>query len=606
MDAIPKPTDPLIGARLDGRYLLTGVLGRGGMGIVYEGVHEALGRPVAVKVLSAAIAAEEVVVQRFLREARIAAGLGHGNIVDVSDLGHLPDGRPYLVMPRISGISFSDLLSQYGPQSPARVVELLRGVASALDLVHAKGLIHRDVKPENLMFVVREDGSETVMLMDFGIAVLISPTAMRLTGEGVVCGTPAYLAPESARGEDADHRVDVYALATVAFELITGDLPFDAENPLRILPMKAFRDPPRLSDRGDRQFPDAVETVMARGLARLPEERFETAGAFVQALEFAVNPGAAKRASLRPETQMLAAPKPRRMTESSELPAGSSDEIELEESLHASEPAPAAPAIAAIEQMETQLTPRSAAVQTVAGSPGATANPSSMPPAPPRSRRGVVAVIAASGFVLAGLVFALVWKDPAAQPAPPPRAPAVTARKPAPAPVVAPVVAQPAAVQPEPVAPLQPESAVQAAAPEAIAAREPARVTKAARSRPAQTAPIPPVAAPSPSPVAPATRAGEPSAPARAAAAPTAETADALNKVAGQALLQGHLARAADLYTQATVRDPRSAAAWRGLGLTSERLGRTRDAIRAYRRALQLAPTGVQAESVRERLGQLQ
>src|SRR5687768_3034703 len=99
MDAIPKPTDPLIGARLDGRYLLTGVLGKGGMGVVYEGLHEALGRPVAVKVLSAAIAAEEVVVQRFLREARIAAGLGHGNIVDVSDLGHLPDGRPYLVMP---------------------------------------------------------------------------------------------------------------------------------------------------------------------------------------------------------------------------------------------------------------------------------------------------------------------------------------------------------------------------------------------------------------------------------------------------------------------------------------------------------------------------
>src|SRR6185295_13035216 len=100
---------------------------------------------------------------------------------------------------------------------PARVVSLLRGVANALDLVHAKGLVHRDVKPENLMHVVRADGSETVMLMDFGIATLLTAGAARLTAEGVVCGTPAYLAPESARGEDADHRADVYALATVAF-----------------------------------------------------------------------------------------------------------------------------------------------------------------------------------------------------------------------------------------------------------------------------------------------------------------------------------------------------------------------------------------------------
>ena len=218
----PKPEDPLIGMVLDERYLVTGKLGRGGMGIVYEGVHEQLGRAVAIKVLGAAIAAEEVVVKRFLREAQIASSLGHGNIVNVSDLGTLPDGRPYLVMPKIDGISFGKLLERRGPQSPARVAELLRGVASALDLVHAKGLIHRDVKPENLMYVVRADGSETVMLMDFGIATLVASDAARLTAEGVVCGTPAYLAPETARGEDADHRANVYALATVAFELMTG------------------------------------------------------------------------------------------------------------------------------------------------------------------------------------------------------------------------------------------------------------------------------------------------------------------------------------------------------------------------------------------------
>src|SRR4051794_4148642 len=153
MSFLPNTNEPLIGGRLDGRYRTTGVLCRGGMGIVYEGVHEQLGRAVAIKVLGPNTATDPVVVERFLREARIASGLGHGNIVDVSDLGRLPDGRPYLVMPKVHGADFATLLEREGPQLPARVAHLLRGAASALDLVHAKGLVHRDVKPENLMHV---------------------------------------------------------------------------------------------------------------------------------------------------------------------------------------------------------------------------------------------------------------------------------------------------------------------------------------------------------------------------------------------------------------------------------------------------------------------
>src|SRR5882672_1232366 len=238
--------DPLIGASLENRYRVTGVLGRGGMGTVYEGVHEHLGRAVAIKVLGPNTATDPVVVERFLREARIASSLGHGNIVDVSDLGRLPDGRPYLVMPKVHGKDFATLLERDGPQSPERVAQLLRGAASALDLVHAKGLVHRDVKPENLMHVVREDGTETVMLMDFGIASLLTSNAARLTADGMLCGTPAYVAPELISTGDFDHRADVYALATVAFEMITGRLPFDDPNPLRILPMKTMRDAPTL------------------------------------------------------------------------------------------------------------------------------------------------------------------------------------------------------------------------------------------------------------------------------------------------------------------------------------------------------------------------
>jgi serine/threonine protein kinase len=169
----PPPRDPLIGAHIDGRYTVRSLIGRGGMGVVYGAVHDQLERPVAIKVLNAAWSSDPVAVERFLREARTAGSLSHGNIVDVTDLGRLPDGRPYLVMPKVEGENLAALLNAGGPQPPKRVAELLIGVASALDLIHAKGLVHRDIKPENLMYVVREDGSETVMLLDFGIAALL-------------------------------------------------------------------------------------------------------------------------------------------------------------------------------------------------------------------------------------------------------------------------------------------------------------------------------------------------------------------------------------------------------------------------------------------------
>src|ERR1700759_4419256 len=196
--------DPLVGTRIDDRYLVRGVLGRGGMGVVYEGVHERLGRPVAIKVLGPGIAGDRTAVERFLREARTASQLTHGNIVDVSDLGALPDGRPYLVMAMLQGTDLCSLLQQRGPQTPRRTAELLRGAAAALDLIHAKGYVHRDVKPENLMHIVREDGSEAVLVLDFGIVGLISPEMQRLTAHGVVFGTPAYLSPEAIKGAPPD------------------------------------------------------------------------------------------------------------------------------------------------------------------------------------------------------------------------------------------------------------------------------------------------------------------------------------------------------------------------------------------------------------------
>src|SRR5262245_49377928 len=269
----PAPRDPLVGTRIDGRYTVRGTLGRGGMGVVYDGVHDELGRHVAIKVLNAAWASDPNAVARFLREARTAGSLSHGNIVDVSDLGRLPDGRPYLVMPKVRGTDLAALLRKSGRQPPKRVAELLSGAAAALDLIHAKGLVHRDIKPENLMYVVREDGSETVMLLDFGIAALVASNEPRLTRQGAIFGTPEYLPPEVWDGKLPDGRGDVYALATVAFELMTGELPFTAENVMQILPMKLKTDAPRMSYVSGMRFPDVIEEVVARGLAREPNDR---------------------------------------------------------------------------------------------------------------------------------------------------------------------------------------------------------------------------------------------------------------------------------------------------------------------------------------------
>jgi eukaryotic-like serine/threonine-protein kinase len=289
--AVIEPRDPLVGTRIDGRYIVIGVLGRGGMGVVYDGMHEQLGRSVAIKVLGPGVAGDANAVQRFLREARIASQLTHGNIVEVSDLGTLPDGRPYLVMAKLAGIDLSKILEKHGPQSAGRTVELLRGAAAALDLVHAKGFVHRDVKPENLMHVVREDGSEAVLLLDFGIVGLVSPDSTRLTAEGVVFGTPCYLAPEVVRGDSPSPASDTYALATVAFELMTGRAPFINTNVMQLLQLKMSQDAPRMSAAAGFRIDPAVESVVATALSRDPYARQRSPGAFIAALAAAIQTG---------------------------------------------------------------------------------------------------------------------------------------------------------------------------------------------------------------------------------------------------------------------------------------------------------------------------
>ncbi len=577
MKPFVEPPDPLIGASIEGRYTVHAVLGRGGMGVVYEGVHEQLGRPVAIKVMAAGISRDPVAVERFLREARTASTLTHGNIVDVSDLGQLPDGRPFFVMPKLDGEDLCALLHRLGPQPPARVVELLRGAAAALDLIHAKGMVHRDVKPENLMHVVREDGSEAVLLLDFGIVGLMASNAARLTAEGSIFGTPAYLPPEIVESNQPDRRGDIYALATVAFELMTGKLPFDSDNPHKILPMKLMNAAPRMSSVGTRKFPEPIEAVIARGMSHDPAGRQSSAGAFVAALDAAVKESAHA-------TQLEQDANIPTLTERTQA---STAELELSLTQNG-------PLSMLVPQTPARVQPSEVSVQT-------------------GRRRGPLLVAVGGGLALLAVgVLSLRPSTPGAPSVTPRAPPSAAAEKPVP-PLASPAAAASAAEHAAPAAnapSLQPAADAPAGVtatatlqppkpPSATAALQPAKPPPAsAAARRAGTARA--AAAPR------AARPAEPvPTPAAVAAAPTGPGTAELNQAATQSLLQGHPAQAAELYGRAVKIDPRNEAAWRGLGLTSERLGHTDDAVRAFRHALALSPQGPNAETIRARLEKL-
>jgi serine/threonine-protein kinase len=245
------------------RYRVISTLGGGGMGTVYLAEHLTVGRRVAIKVLNGEWSGHKFVARRFQAEARIASTIGHPNIVEVFDAGQLPDKRLFLVMEHLDGHDLAQEIADRGTLSPLRCCEILRQVALALAAAHNVNVIHRDLKPGNIM-IANGAGGEVVKILDFGIACSPRATAregQRLTLPGSVMGTPEYLAPEQSTSAEPNPRFDLYALGAIAFEMLTGDPPMLAEHAYELLVRKRKEAAPSLGTRAPHLHPDLITLV---------------------------------------------------------------------------------------------------------------------------------------------------------------------------------------------------------------------------------------------------------------------------------------------------------------------------------------------------------
>jgi streptogramin lyase len=267
-----------------GPYEIKALLGAGGMGQVYRAHDPRLEREVAIKVLSAGLAHEPGYLERFRREARAVARLNHPNVVQVYDFGEQGD-LTYLVMPLLSGGTLRDYLNHRKILPLAEAVSIAEQVASALQYAHERGLIHRDVKPANILL----NTGNQALLSDFGIVRLVhkEDNAQTLTHMGAFVGSPEYAAPEMVTGQQIDQRVDIYALGVMLFQMLTGRLPFSAATMVSVLMMQAQQPPPPPRSINP-DIPPAVEAVILKALAKKPEDRYQTAAEFLAALRAAV------------------------------------------------------------------------------------------------------------------------------------------------------------------------------------------------------------------------------------------------------------------------------------------------------------------------------
>lgn len=282
--ALEKTTDSLLGKTLAGKYRIEERLSGGGMGTVYRGTHVLMDKTVAVKVLRPSLAADEKIVARFSREARAASKISHPHALSVTDFGEAEDGVVFLVMEYLSGKTLKEIIRQEGPMPLPRAAEILRQIGGALDAAHAEGVVHRDLKSDNIM-LLSSSGTDYAKVLDFGIAKIKEPDGAydpALTAPDLVIGTPQYMSPEQcSQSPDIDARSDIYSLGVIIYEMLVGHVPFTGDSPTTIM-LKHLQQPPPsvLAERSD--VPEAIGHVVERALEKRPEDRYKTVGELVE------------------------------------------------------------------------------------------------------------------------------------------------------------------------------------------------------------------------------------------------------------------------------------------------------------------------------------
>jgi len=297
--------DSLLGVVIDGRYRLEERIGEGGMGVVYRAAHVVLKKPFAIKIMRGEQAHDPEVVQRFVQEARAASGIGHPNIVNINDFGSTADGAVYLAMEFLAGQTLAEAM-QSGPIAQDRALDIFVQIAGALEAAHERGIVHRDLKPENIFLKRELTHPDFVKVLDFGIAK-VKNAAAKITRTGMVFGTPHYMSPEQAAGQPVDHRSDIYSLGVIMYQVLAGQLPFDAVSFMDLV-TKHMYEPPlplRQACPSDVSLPSALEAHVMRCLQKKPEDRPQTMRELQEALQQVqlrptTDPAPAAPKSLRP------------------------------------------------------------------------------------------------------------------------------------------------------------------------------------------------------------------------------------------------------------------------------------------------------------------